>query len=296
MAKKREYPRRFVPRQEARGWRYQAGDGELLKLLYEYRLLNHVQLAKLVGRNGRSVQRRLRFMFDAKPQRLVLKPPKQHHHIRDPGPDIFALANAGAETLAKKGLVERGTEKRDWSRINRDIGLRYIEHSMVVSHFMVCLTLALRSSQRAEMALWMPQGGPLVYRFSGEQGRHSIDPDGFVSLKSAEAYYNFALEADRSTEAHAKFSPKLAAYWLGQTGYKERLGINQFRVLTICRSPERRDNLAELPAQMDARGTGSRMFLFACESDYQLEQPEAVLGQIWRCGLSSCDKWHSLVE
>lgn len=91
---KRQYPKRFVPRQKARGWRYQPADGDLLKLLHIYRLLNHVQLAKLVGRNGRSVQRRLRLMFDAKPSRLVSKPPKQHPRLTGLYAHVRVLATA----------------------------------------------------------------------------------------------------------------------------------------------------------------------------------------------------------
>ena len=102
--------------------------------------------------------------------------------------------------------------------------------------------------------------------------------------------------ADRSTESHAKFSQKVPAYWLGQGEYKQRLGINRFRVLTVCKSPQRRDNLAELTAQIDARGTGSSMFLFASEKDFTLAWPGNILQRIWKCGVKECQQRHSLVE
>ncbi len=143
--KKRDYPKRFIPRGKPQPYRLQPEDLDLLKLLHDYRILEARQMAPLVRRSVGTAQDRLRLMFDDQP-RLVTKPPKQYNALRDPGPDAYALANAGADVLAEKGIIERG--KRDWSRLNREIGLRYIEHTMMVTNFRVCLTLALRDSDR----------------------------------------------------------------------------------------------------------------------------------------------------
>ena len=63
-------------------------------------------------------------------------------------PMVYALGKRGANLLATVKGAER--EKIDWQiqnwqDANRDAGLTYIEHSLMISRFRVALRVALRS-------------------------------------------------------------------------------------------------------------------------------------------------------
>jgi hypothetical protein len=52
-------------------------------------------------------------------------------------------------------------------------------------------------------------------------------------------------------------------------------------VLTVTLSPERRDNLQKIAQAATPVKGGSSMFWFACQQDYDLNQPESILDPIW---------------
>ena len=294
MTVKRAYTTPWVRSSKPKPFRLQEKDVELLGLLSEYRLLDLDQILVLLPRNKRSWERRLYFMFHAG---MITRPPRQQDRLKSHAPMVYGLGNQGADLLARIDGTER--PNTDWQRRNREIRSLQIEHVLMLSRARIALTLALSQVQGAKLQHWEPEGDSLNAKVLVNGEPLVIRPDAFFTIEVTgrpTPFHNFALEADRSTEAHAKFRPKLEAYWLGQSDYKDHLRISRFRVLTICMSPERRDNLAQLSVQIDARGTGSHMFLFSSESDYHLGQPETILGQIWRCGLKGCSTWHSLIE
>lgn len=103
------------------------------------------------------------------------------------------------------------------------------------------------------------------------------------------------------------------AYWRGQRQYKEQLSINQFRVLTLTISRERRDNLLEKTRELEGIKRGSPLFLFAaegcgdsprkcesckaggiCDEGFSMTDPSSVLRPIWRCPAD--DGWHTILE
>ena len=82
--------------------------------------------------------------------------------------------------------------------------------------------------------------------------------------------------------------------WWRERTYNDHLGIAKFRILTITDTEGRRDNLRITTKDADARRSGSGLFLLACEKDYSLEKPEAVLQPIWQSPKD--DAKHSLLE
>jgi len=86
------------------------------------------------------------------------------------------------------------------------------------------------------------------------------------------------------------------AYWQFRVDkrHTEMFGIKAFRVLTVCKSLERANNLRDLSTQADPKRTGSFMFWFTTEENYNIKQPQRVLDKIWQTAGDS--KWHSLFE
>ncbi len=80
-----------------------------------------------------------------------------------------------------------------------------------------------------------------------------------------------------------RFTRKLqayAAYWK-EKKHVEKLGIKNFRVLTVASSAVRCRNLVQAAeAAEDVRKLGG-LFLFAAEKDLPLSSPESVFTKIW---------------
>jgi len=107
---------------------------------------------------------------------------------------------------------------------------------------------------------------------------------------------HFFLEANRSTMESERFLKKMRAYWQWwqEEGHKKKFNISVFRVLTITISEERKENLRKITKKADERERGSEMFLFACQKDYNLEEPESILKPIWQSPRD--DTRHYLLE
>jgi len=102
--------------------------------------------------------------------------------------------------------------------------------------------------------------------FSSAEIAHVACPDAFGALNvpgesDDRAGLYFLVEMDRSTMDHKRMLEKYRAYWVL---WREGVIRNRFRVehavvLTVCKSRQRRDNLAALARNVDDRKTGSRL-------------------------------------
>jgi len=247
----------FVRRKRPPAFQIQEADIQVLRLLQEYRFLDLDQIIALQPRHKRSWQRRLSYMFQAG---LTTRPPKQRDYLSPPRSIIYGLGNKGAELLAEKDGIDRGVFT-NWQRRNREVGLSYIEHTLLVGRLRTALALATRENPKVKLQSWQPEGKQLYYSWkpTGKDESMGIRPDGGFTLElpaSRNPIRSFLLEADRSTMAHKIFLPKLIAYWQGQKRYRQWLGINQFRVLITTISEPRRDNL-RAPTESFAATTNS---------------------------------------
>jgi hypothetical protein len=253
------------------------------------------------------------------PARAVNRPRGQHVPLASPQPLVYSLSNAGARLLVQRletrefregqeegepalPQVLRGLEEVklniDWNENSGRAKLPYIEHTLMIARFRAALTAALREQNNTRLVRW--RQGPEIKGATNVDGqRVAVVPDGLFTLEDGEDLLHFCLEADRGTMTLARFREKLRAYWSWylEGGHRRGWGMEAaFRVLSLTTSEKRRDNLWALGREVDGRRQGSPMFLFAAETDFRLEQPEAVLGEVWKCGVKECQMWHRLVE
>jgi len=292
----------FARRRSTPTFKIQDADIQVLRLLQDFRFLDLDQIITLLPRNKRSWQRRLSYMFHAG---LTTRPPKQRDYLSPQRSIIYGLGNRGAELLAQKDGIDRGVT--NWQRRNRETGLAYIEHTLLIGRLRGALELATRLNLMVSLHSWESEGKRLNYSWkpAGSDKPLAIRPDAGFTLEVASQrspIRTYLLEADRSTMAHKIFLPKLIAYWLGQKRYRKWLDVKQFRVVTTTISEARRDNLRALARIADNRG-GSPMFLFATERNeqtkdpersYSMADPKSILQPIWLC--PACPRWHSLTE
>ncbi len=269
----------------------QTRDIKIIKLVYNYRLLDSVLIRALIVGSDRGLLSRLQKLY----HNGYLDRIKRDMHK----PIVYALGNQGADLLAKVEKIHRGTI--NWRKKNQKIKQYYMEHTLQVSRFRAVLELALRARSKYELLHWIPENEikeeVLLDNLKYDNNRATIVPDGFFTVKRPDGKLaHFFLEADRSTMTQRRFLKKMMAYWQfwNDKQHTQKFGIKAFRVLTICKSMERAINLRNLSTQADPKRTGSFMFWFTTEQSYCLDQPQNILGRIWQT--SGDTKFHSLFE
>ncbi len=320
MAKKEIQTRksRFDRVPDQRILQIQPRDIEILVALARYRFLTSRQLIALTGGGEQGVLRRLHRLF----HNGFINRPRVQIKTRTIGtePMAYALSRKGADWLCEQGKITG----RKQNQIRRDQWVRdvFLDHALLVSNFMVTMELACQAVSNLELlrqedmvrhierlnlkTKMRDRINPLCGRFlsdyvldrDGQKIKLSIVPDQLFGLyfpdePDGKNEIFFALEADRSTMPiirsdfkSSSYLKKMLGYWEGyhQNVYEKLYGIKGLQVLTITTTKERINNMIEAGKLIDQRKKGSRMFLFACSSDIDIERPTYILEQIWRNG------------
>ena len=225
---------------------------------------------------------------------------------------VYGLGNKGADLLFEKFNIPR--TKIDWTSKNREVKTIFLNHTLQTAHFMVCLELACRGNKDIEFidpeSIWekMPEASkkktnPWGWKVNAKvdhQGEKRVLSFGMVPDKVLGLYFPkeapgrqrayFFLEADRSTMPiksanlfRTSFYKKMLGYWESwQQGlFEKNFPFKTARVLVITRSLERIENMVAAGKELDPRGKGSRLYLFAWEKHLDLAQPEKLFDQIW---------------
>ena len=211
---------------------------------------------------------------------------------------IYALGRDGASALRRRypNLPVR--------TLDNDLKALFIDHQLQISNVFTTVRVAERLGLHRGLAFW-EEGHKLQDSFYTDDGghwkesptpaarkelvRHRVEPDAFFCLKFAgeggkDLGLNYFLEADRSNMPHGKMATKYLAYflWFRHRLHTEKLGISFFVVLTVCVSPERRDELRKkVAARIDPPGKATPLFWFCSERDFSSAEPERFLGPIW---------------
>ena len=269
--------KKFVRSEVADPLQLQPRDIDLLHSVGEFRFLNTPQILALHQGGERNLLRRLASLF----QHGYLDRPKSQTSAKLSSLHmVYTLGRKGAELLSKDATEREGIYRR--LRENERT-LPLIAHSLMISQFRICLTLAAQES--GIKILRFTQGYDLKDMLRDVHGENpSLVPDAFFTLEDKDEVINFFLEADRGTMTTERFVNKLKTYWSWRDDerLKKKLHLSRFRVLTITPSKGRSDSLRNAGKSGDPRGEGSLMFLFTPETQYSLSQPEKVLEPIWK--------------
>jgi len=262
----------------------QRRDLDIINLIWKYRFMSSEQIQALTEGSNQVILRRLQKLYhhgylDRPINQIVFSNP-----IIGPQKMVYGLGDKGADLLADEYGVDRGSIT--WREKNKESGERYIQHTLMISEFRACLTLALKGVPDAKLS-WLrgddPELKQEVFYVDGTQKRRLIVvPDGFFQIEDPDGKMYFFLEADRSTMTNARFLNKMRAYWLWwKQGGHNNSGIGNFRVLTVAKTRQRMENLIKTTRQADDSKKGSYMFWFTAMDNYQLDQPETILKDIW---------------
>ena len=184
-------------------------------------------------------------------------------------PGILFLSKRGFECLRENGaLPEECADITSFSK-RAAISELTLRHELEVLDVKVAFHEAAKSRENlslAEFSTW-----PRLYEFSVRDtnarysGIKTVKPDGYVRIHEKEIdsstwEHLFFLEIDRSTEKLDTLVQKAACYvrWYREGGMAVRFGKSAeeykdvpFRMLIVCKSKERRDNIAKMLVVMD---------------------------------------------
>ena len=205
----------------------QERDVEIISLVYEYRFLNSDQLQSLIGCSHQVVLRRLQKLFhhgylDRPVSQVIFSNPLLGQQKM-----VYGLGDKGADILAEMRGIEKGNAA--WNEKNRETRERYIQHTLMISQFRTCLTLALRDTNNAKLLFWMRENvnklkDHAYEEKSGKKRRLPVVPDGYFGIEDAEGKMYFFFEADRSTMSNARFLAKLRGTGCGGSREGQREG------------------------------------------------------------------------
>jgi hypothetical protein len=269
--------------------RIQPRDALLLQDLASYRFLDTAQILALHPGSRRNLQQRLTLLFregymERPASQVKIKLPSEHL--------IYALGRKGAELIIPEKQV-----LKVWTRRNAESTRPNLQHALMISQFRVTLTLALQK-YGGKITRWV-QGYDLRDALIINGKPPQIVPDGFctVDIEDGEHYghWNFFFEADRSSMSNHQFLDKLKVYcdWWRAKTYNERFDLKRVRVLTVTDTIGRKKSICD-NWKSDARRGTSDMFLFACEKDYSLENPDPILQNIWLSAKDGAE--HDLID
>ena len=241
--------------------------------VYENRFLKRDQIQRLHFPNASRIACTLRIkkLYEHKFLDRFEKPVVRGSHQL-----IYALDKRGADVVAASLEIDR--QKVRWNRANNRVEFLFLEHTLSISEFRVCLDIAL-AGRPEELIFWQRGDKTHLRRISvtGAKKKYFVvAPDAFFGIQSGRGKHIFFLEVDMGTETLSRFAEKVVAYkryWKsGQ--YKEEYGFNHFRVLTVAESERRLANLI----QATGKAGGRQMFLFTTFSAIQSHSP---LGSVW---------------
>lgn len=233
MTKTTSGKRRRIDRRDPNPGQMREGelDRQIVRLVYEYRILTQAKIIRLTGKSEPQIKRQLRRLYDHVYLERVLLPVT---YFGAP-PVYYILDRRGRDCLKRQGIADfKGQPKRSIADIT-------IHHTEAVNEFRIEVNLAAQA-HGYQVARWVGESEHKQdydrVQITTKAKPVSLIPDGFFVVREPDkargdtAYF---LELDRATMPLKRFQDKVRAY---VTYYKagsceKRFGYKSFRVLTV---------------------------------------------------------------
>jgi hypothetical protein len=271
-----------MPEEQLSGIKLQPRDFALLRGLFESRLMTLAHITHLYFAGQKETAKK-------RVQKLKASGVIRERPRRVSDPSILHLTWKGYLSLRDTGYVDDDSRltPKQFSRRMR-VSTLTLSHEIAIGDVQCACTLAMRvltDFQLLEFNVWPRR---FAFTVDREFGRICVQPDGYLRIlengAERQSELHFFLEVDRGTETIERLADKCVNYRQYQRSgrYAEFCGHSRdnanarsFQVLVICKSEQRRDNLAERLLQLQP--PFSTMVLITTLSEYDRDS----LGKIW---------------
>jgi hypothetical protein len=244
----------------------QERDKKIIALCRDYHFLTQEQIRVLSGFGCRTrANIRLRKLFDAGylSRRFLANFRGRAKILCFPGP-------RAVEILSEKSGIDPLKIKRKRKQLLK-IKNSSLPHYLSISEFRLAFFLASQNNHEINLKSWRTQKEtPLALEDK------KFYPDAYFVYGYRGKFYSLFLEIDHSTESNKRFAEKVDNYLkYGFRGcYQRQFGFRFFRVLVVCRTEARLNNLKKLIEEKT-----DKMFWLAVQQDIL---PEKILTKIWQ--------------
>lgn len=241
-------------------------DLDILRQVAEHRFIRSNWIIQLVGGSQQHLLRRLNLLY----HHGYLERPRcqiDYYHQGGSKSLVYGLASRGAGRLRRD--LDMPFNRMDWTTRNKRIGRLFLEHTLMISDFMVRLELDSRgrSDRRLIHAdeLPAPEGRDNAHELfrwsidlSGRQ-RVTVVPDKVFAIDTTHPNGRvtrklYLLEADRGSMPvkrsrldHSSIHKKLLTYSALNDNSRFRDSLNgvSIKVMFLARTPERKSSVAQ---------------------------------------------------
>lgn len=249
-----------------------ARDKDIIQAVYQNRFLKRDQLERLFSLSTPVVNQRLKRLYQHEYLERLFRPVSFGSTQA-----VYALDRRGVDVVSTEMGIESSEIK--WKRKHNKVEFLFLEHTLAIAEFRICLELALKGNKSAELTFWF-QEAKCKKRITDPNNRGkfiAVTPDAFFGLKSANGNSYFFLEIDMGTESNERFKKKIEIYrhyWKSGI-YGKDTGFKSFRVLTVTLGNRRLHNLRKSTLEVGGRN----MFLFSLLNNIIKGM---VLDEIWQ--------------
>jgi len=267
------------------------GDIEILKHVYDYRLLRIRNLEALIGRDYNRLHDRFKLLLDNGYLGRHEFPWKK---------DVYYIRRKGLVVLLREGLItDEEAERR--VRTGELKSEQHIDHELMISDIHLMLGLAERSGV-IKLVTWKQEReihDSFEVTVHGEREVIKIEPDAFFTIGELSGppgqrqIRSYLLEADRMTMSKKerpgsrRMDEKVRKYkhFIAENRPRNHetftsLNVGFVRTLTAMLTRRRRDSLAESAAKLLAQ-SDRKWFFFGALDDLSFENPRAILDPVF---------------
>ena len=224
-------------------------DRQIVKLIYDYRILSQEQIQRLMGKSKPQIQRLLRRLYDHQYLERVFLPVSTF----GAPPTLYILDKRGRECLQQQGIEDFKTQPK------KTISPFFIEHSRALNEFRIAISQSCES-HNFKLLSWITENELKAdydrVEIPSRKEKISLIPDSFFVIQvPGKKPSGFFVELDRGTMSSRKFRQKIEAYisYYKTGAYTRRYALRGFRLLTVIdRAGERRlENLVQATARVN---------------------------------------------
>lgn len=241
-------------------------DLDIVRAVYEYRVLTTQQLKALFFPSMHQAYQRLKALYD-------------HGFIdrRFQGAAVDKMNTAMLYVLDKRGAeLLRGQLGLaiDWHPTGNEVSTQFLEHLVSINDVRIAVTISCQTKPNFELLHWLGDSElkadydrVMIRMTTGKHKTISLIPDSYFVLATPLGQSHCFLELDRGTMTVKRFKEKILAYqqYYATGVYQKRYQTRSLRVLTVTTSQIRADNLRLAAEELQVK---QRFWFTALEQVY----------------------------